>query len=264
MPRSHMNSNGGHRKTTSTAMTSVLCLACSLIPLGLIPFHGMAEGTRSQTALGYVGIFVGGLSVLLGLVALWRGTAGTPATRWTAGAGTILGVCGMAISWIPIHYRAADLRLAEWRRQQCAKTLEHIGHAIKAYANENAGQFPPRFSLLYERGYITMQELVCPNSKQGITTAEIPACFNVLGHPKASYIYLGGMLDSTIHDNRILVYEKLDDHENGINVLYDDGHVAWFDRKTALVLIAGLPPCTLPARGMERRNGTGTHVDNAK
>jgi prepilin-type processing-associated H-X9-DG protein len=51
----------------------------------------------------------------------------------------------------------------------------------------------------------------------------------------ANYVYMGAGLNNTTPADRPIVYEKQDDHDqDGMNILYGDGHVEWQAMPTAL------------------------------
>jgi hypothetical protein len=136
-------------------------------------------------------------------------------------------------------------------RAKCASNLHQIGLAISLYASENAGQYPESFASLMTQEQLTAAVFVCPSSNdQAASGADLAAVAGNLstGH-HLSYIYAGrGLTTATVKPETVIAYEPLMNHqEDGIDVLYGDGHAEWVSRQTAKALIAKLSaPATQP------------------
>ncbi|HEY2589311.1 MAG TPA: H-X9-DG-CTERM domain-containing protein [Tepidisphaeraceae bacterium] len=62
------------------------------------------------------------------------------------------------------------------------------------------------------------------------------------------YIYRGAGLTDAVPADIVLLYEPLQNHGSGINVLHADGSVEWLDRKDAIAFLDRLRSATGPAR----------------
>ncbi|MGH7213984.1 MAG: hypothetical protein ACREIT_04405 [Tepidisphaeraceae bacterium] len=116
-------------------------------------------------------------------------------------------------------------------RVKCASNMRQIGQGMFLYANENKGKYPPDLGNLILTQDMTAEVFVCPS---GTTTvpAEIRAG-NVAGmaawvNQNSPYVYLGNGLTSNAPPDTVLLYEKLEDHDqDGMNILFGDGHIEW-------------------------------------
>jgi hypothetical protein len=78
----------------------------------------------------------------------------------------------------------------------------------------------------------------CPSRRQLLTDAQLFSSLDDPNDPHAGYIYAGGGLGKTSAPDAILIYESIENHHDGIHVLYVDGRVAWLDGKAARAEIA--------------------------
>lgn len=129
---------------------------------------------------------------------------------------------------------------------KCASNMRQIGQGLLIYANGHNGKLPAELGDLLKEGPITVQVFVCPSGDQAIPPI-------VLQSPReeqaewvsqsAEYIYLGTGLDNNrIDPKRPILYEKLEHHQRGANVLFGDGHVDFVDRNRLSRIIAPAQP----------------------
>ena len=117
-------------------------------------------------------------------------------------------------------------------RVKCASNLRQIGLACIMYANgQKNGAFPDSLQTLMKdpNADITGEVFICPSTTDtapaGSTGSQIAGNLTQ-GH--LSYIYVGKGLTNNSGANVVLAYEPLTNHRNeGMNVLYADGHVDW-------------------------------------
>jgi prepilin-type processing-associated H-X9-DG protein len=148
-------------------------------------------------------------------------------------------------------------------RVACAANLRQIGVAMKLYANDNRGVYPPSPAEILATQDITSECFVCPSTNH--KPAPLPptskanpnqvAPFNLVAGKDLSYVYLGKGMDSAAGANVVLAYEPLANHnEAGMNVLFGDGRVEFIIAPVAKQAIAELnagqnpPPALSNAR----------------
>jgi prepilin-type processing-associated H-X9-DG protein len=123
-------------------------------------------------------------------------------------------------------------------RVKCASNMRQMGMGVLLYANENRGKYPPTIGDLVAMD-LNWQVFTCP------TGAHVePPPPDVQADPKklaawvnenAHYVYLGANMNANMGADRLLMYEKADNHgQQGLNLLYNDGHVEWQHMQGAL------------------------------
>lgn len=113
-------------------------------------------------------------------------------------------------------------------RQACAMNLRAIGLAMIQYAGENSGRLPPDLPTLLDAQLISPTEARCP-------VAEEDDCYFFVEQPR-----FGGVSPENLPPF-VMVVERPSNHRGrGMNVLYADGEVVWFDEPTASDVIAEL------------------------
>ena len=112
------------------------------------------------------------------------------------------------------------------RRATCRSNLKQIGLALHMYAADYDEKFPDDFSALYPNYIGTAKIFKCPNDKTMSEMKEIKP------DTRVSYVYVTGLTNQDSAD-RILAYDASPDFHNGEgrNVLFLDGHVAWYTEK---------------------------------
>jgi prepilin-type processing-associated H-X9-DG protein len=133
-------------------------------------------------------------------------------------------------------------------RVRCQANLRMLGQAILLYSNDNQGKYPPDMAtlatymenngMMNPRGAV----LICPSSSNRLppNIGMMPADqFAAWANDNSSYVYMGGNLTNrTATADKIVMYEKPDDHQNqGMNLLYGDGHVEWMPMQQAVQMI---------------------------
>lgn len=184
-------------------------------------------------------------AVVTGIVGLVKANRPGVGGRGFAIAGLVLGLTGFFISTMLIAILLPSLNRAreQANRIKCASNLRQVGQAIQIYANENKGQFPDTIDQLMLTGDLGPEALVCPTSNDtiapGTTPHEHVASLATPGH--LSYVYVGKGLTYRAGADVVVAYEPPANHRNdGMNVLYADGHVDWVGRNVAPKVISEL------------------------
>lgn len=132
------------------------------------------------------------------------------------------------------------------RRNFCAVNLRRIGMALQMYVLFHSGRYPDDLSALYLSVADDLgpgEMFVCPSSSDTLPAGDTPeARAQSLKEPgHCSYIYFGHGLVEPVDPNRIMATEPLTNHEqDGINVLFGDGHVEFYERRKAKRLLTDL------------------------
>jgi prepilin-type processing-associated H-X9-DG protein len=119
-------------------------------------------------------------------------------------------------------------------RVKCASNERQIGQAILLYSNDHRGAYPPDLGTLYketEPSGLAIEVFTCPSSDNSvppnIRTAPLAQQAQWVNQ-HSSYIYIGKGLKNTAGADEVVLYEKPEDHDqDGMNLLYGDGHVSW-------------------------------------
>jgi prepilin-type processing-associated H-X9-DG protein len=137
-------------------------------------------------------------------------------------------------------------------RVRSASNLRQIGQAILLYTNDFNGDYPDSFATILMDEDVTSGVFVSPERNEtpaiGPTTQSMAV--QLIPGPHLSYVYLGrGLSIKTVTPDTIVAYELV--VPDGTNVLFGDGHVEFFDAKTAAKIVAkastGKFPVTIPS-----------------
>ena len=174
--------------------------------------------------------------------------------RWTLGgqalvllmfvAGTAMVGIAHQTAWLarspePLYRRGGRM---EANRIKCQSNLRQIGQGLQMYAGENGGRLPDDLRALLLTGDFPPYVFVCPAGDDEHAPGDTPAqqAAELLKPGHCSYVYLAKGLSEPVNPKRVVVVERLENHEYGINVLRADGTVEWRDRPAAEELLAEL------------------------
>ncbi len=136
--------------------------------------------------------------------------------------------------------------------------LRQLGQGLMLYAGDHQKHLPDTLEDLMRDYDITAEFYICPSSSDekapGANAEQRIANMRARGLPTqlssattqpsryCSYIYAGkGLTSDQLTPKTILVYEPLANHDNdGINILFGDGHVDFVARDKAIERIAAM------------------------
>jgi len=167
--------------------------------------------------------------------------------RWlidlSFGLPTFLLIVSLLLPWFNPDSRSPP-------RVRCASNMRQIGQALQMWANDHGGRIPDQlFDVLDED--LTASVFNCPSANEtpapGATTRAVAANLTAGGH--LSYVYLGKGLTTQAASDTVLLYEPLANHQNqGMNVLFADGHVDFLQAKDVQPLLKQVANQVTPVR----------------
>lgn len=144
------------------------------------------------------------------------------------------------------------------RRYNCSANLRTIGQALYMYANDYNGRLPATLDLLIADANcdLAAETFICPDAKQapatGPTTAQVIQVFRAAPAAHCSYVYCYTPIPvSSLTPSYVLLYEPLANHaQDGMNVMFGDGHSEWMQPAAARQLLSELQSGHNPPRAM--------------
>lgn len=134
----------------------------------------------------------------------------------------------MAVSILLPALNAAKERA---NRVKCASDMRQMGQGCLLYANDHRGKYPQTLGELVTDADMNPQVFVCPSGNTDAPTPDLmrdPKKGAAWVNQNADYVYLGAAMNPNMPADRMLIYEKPENHEHqGRNVLFNDGHVEW-------------------------------------
>jgi predicted Zn finger-like uncharacterized protein/prepilin-type processing-associated H-X9-DG protein len=207
---------GMQLKTSGMAIASLVCGI-----LGCLPFCGL-------------------LALIFGIIGITQTKPGMARGRGMAITGTVLGAFFLLLIFpamlISILLPSLNKAREAANRAKCASNMHQIGLAILLYQNANQQVYPPDLTTLWKNSQLNGSVFVCPASND--TPASNPGQLETGGH--LSYVYAPP--DSTNPDSTTpILYEKTSDHANdGMNILFGDGHAEWYNAAGAAQILANV------------------------
>ena len=195
-------------------------------------------------ALSFVLSFLAGIpAVVLGIIGMRKASA----DRATGGqgmaiVGLILGIVGSFLGcaflslFMSILLPSLSRAREEATRVKCAASMRQIGQGLFTYSSDNGGRLPPSLDVAVKGGYLTAPVPGCPvhgAASSGAVRGTVTP---------AGYVYVGQGINLWKVNNAaslVVLYEQ-PAHRGGINVLYADGHVEYYARDQAPLLVADL------------------------
>jgi prepilin-type processing-associated H-X9-DG protein len=123
-------------------------------------------------------------------------------------------------------------------RVTSASNLKQIGMGVMFYANENKGRLPDNFAELLRTQDLHHSVMLNPRSDTSFPNELTRDEANQFAADNSDYVYVGAgkkMVD--IQADTILAYERPDGLEDGINILFGDGHIEFVRMEQAMEMI---------------------------
>ena len=172
---------------------------CLALVAGVAGLHGIGRTRRYRLRLERTGNTRGGRAFA------WLGVL-------TAAATVFVGLT------LPTMGRAREGA----NRIKCASNLRQIGQALRQYALDGDGTFPPDFDVLLANSDLWPEAFVCPSNESGAENPSPPLVFGA----NCDYLYLGDGLNDSAAATRVLALGDPTHHgDDGTNVLFADGMV---------------------------------------
>lgn len=154
---------------------------------------------------------------------------------------TVIGATALGISIILPALNGAKERA---NRVKCASNLRQIGQGFLLYANDHK-KYPPDLGTLVKED-MNIEVFICPSGDNEIPDAVRKATADEQAkwvNEHADYYYIGANAKDGGDPDAIMVYEKPENHDRqGINILFNDGHVDWYPLNAAIDLIKKQKP----------------------
>lgn len=171
----------------------------------------------------------------------WRSTVAMVAMitlMFAAGLGAT-GVAHQA-AWLIQSPEKLATRSRLAHRIMCASNLRQIGQAMLLYMNENIGKAPQSFEPLLLTQDITSEVFTCPASDDERAEGETPEAqaARLRTGRHCSYVYYGAGMTASLAPDAVIATEYFTNHGgDGVNILFGDGHVEFFDASAAAKLL---------------------------
>ena len=186
-------------------------------PTASPPSHRAARQKTSLLAVGalilgicgivpVLGILLGGVGIVLGIVALAKRAGG----KGLAVGGIIAGIVGIVIGQMWLVPELTSLKELD-KRCRCGGNLNAIGNSIAAYWAENQGAYPRDLDVLVRQGLVAKTMLRCPGGE---------------GNRRCDYFYLAPSGDAAaVPDDLLVACDLRGNHRDVRNVMYASGSV---------------------------------------
>lgn len=217
----------------NTTTKTVLILTGSIfiiLALYIIAMYTLVEPEK-PVWLTYIsglifGLIIGGGGFFICLVGVIWGFVGIFATnarlfdRATCIVCTLLCLVFLLCLSFPVGYSGEKSR-----RIFCSSNLKQISLALKQYAEDFAGNYPPSngaagLEVLRKNDYLADYAVfACPSTQTVRGSGDQP-----LTEKNVDYIYTGG-LNTKSDQNLLLIYDKANNHKHFGNVLFVDGTI---------------------------------------
>jgi hypothetical protein len=147
----------------------------------------------------------------------------------------VMGGVGLGASIVLPALNAAKERA---NRVYSASNLRQIGQGCLLYANEHRGAYPPDLGTLITSFDMNVETFVDPSGST-IVPSQVrngtPQQQAAWANQNSDFVYLGTRINAGKPADRVLAHSKLEIRPNdGMNIMFNDGRVMWFNREEAL------------------------------
>ena len=116
-------------------------------------------------------------------------------------------------------------------RVKCGSNLRQIGMGCLIYANDHNGKLPPDQGTLLKEADLTLPVFLCPSGNTTVPPEVLAGNLDAKAtwvNQHSDYVYLGaGKTQATANAETVIAYEKDNHHNDGMNMLFGDGHVEY-------------------------------------
>jgi len=253
-------SYGRPARSNPLATASLACGVLFFVMFLITFLGGIAIGaTRARG----VGIFVAIpsmlaplfalLAVIFGIIGLVKSRDPEVPGRGYAIAGLCMGGTSILLAGCMISILLPSLNRAREtaNRVKCASNMRQIGQAILLYSNDNRGRYPDRLEDLILTQPIGSDEFVCPTTNDSAAPGADPKtqAKNLSAGGHLSYVYVGKGMTNAATPETVVLYEPLSSHSDGMNALFGDGHVEFFNKQQAQKIITAVQSGQNPPAG---------------
>jgi prepilin-type processing-associated H-X9-DG protein len=206
--------------------------------------NGQAIASVVLGAIGLVPILLPSLAgLILGIAGLRRTEDRAVGGRKVAITGIILSAVTILLVplWAAILIPAYNQRHEAANRRVCQEHMKAIGEALRRYASAHDAAYPRFLEDVLISENLPSQIFVCPSSNDSAAPGENAKtqAQNLSAGAHLSYVYIGQRLTSyAVMPEVVVLYEPLDNHDDGCNFLYADGHVEFIPSPTAEQMIS--------------------------
>jgi prepilin-type processing-associated H-X9-DG protein len=161
----------------------------------------------------------------------------------------------MASILLPSLNRARE----QANRVKSASNLRQMGQAVQMFANENKGKFPQEIGQLPATQDLPADVFVNPRKGSPAPPAEARAGDAAAKwvRQNSDYVYVGAGKDYRMSADEVLAYEKPEGLNDGINLLFGDGHVEFLPMGQAQQTIRAGTKGNRPAQRPPARRAPG-------
>ena len=221
--------------------------------------NGLAVTSLVFGIIGFCIPILGGIvAIITGILGLSRTKDPRVGGRGLAIAGLVLGCISILASLVVVPLQISILLPAlnrareQANRVKCASNMRQLAMSLQMYASKNGGQFPDTLEdVLQADPSLSPSVFVCPSDNKNPSPGTSPQAIaaDIASGQHDSYIYVGKGLTTSEPGDTVLLYEPLRDHNNqGMNVLYADGHVAFIRSAQAQPILAQQAAGTRPIK----------------
>lgn len=130
-------------------------------------------------------------------------------------------------------------------RVKCASNLRMMGQATLLYGTNHQNAYPPDQGTMLDQVDLVPEMFICPSASEADAGSGIPREeWSAWANEHSHYVYLGAGMKLTETDAAtVIAYDRPQNHDDeGINVLFGDGHVSWLNLNDAREIILAQNP----------------------